>query len=55
VPPQESGPIGPETILPRFKSTDSIKIVVTGGPGKQSQIWSPFPQVLRPVSVVVAE
>jgi hypothetical protein len=40
----------PETLLQRFVKPESIKLVVTGGPGKQSQAWSPFPQVRRPVS-----
>jgi hypothetical protein len=44
---------GPDTFLHRYVSTDSIKIVVTGGAGKQSQIWSPFPQCIKPVSVKV--
>jgi hypothetical protein len=43
----------PDTLLPRYIKTSSIKIVVTGGPGKQSQIWSPFTQVLKPISVKI--
>jgi len=43
----------PEDLLPRYVNPESIKLVVTGGPGKQSQAWSPFPQVRRPVSVKV--
>lgn len=54
VPPKDMA-VDENTLLPRYTSTDSIKIVVTGGPGKQSQIWSPFTQVLKPVSVLVKE
>ena len=32
-----------------------IKMIVSGGPGKQSQFWVPFPQVLKPVSAKIAE
>jgi len=54
VPPKDMV-VDENTLLPRYKFPESIKIVVTGGPGKQSQIWSPFTQVLRPVSVLVKE
>ena len=30
-------------------------MIVSGGPGKQSQIWVPFPQVFKPVSKKIAE
>ena len=53
VPPKEFGPVTDETFVPRFASTKSFKIVVTGGPGKQSQTWAPFPQVVKPVSVKI--
>ena len=43
------------TFIPRFKKTESIKFFVSGGPGKQSQIWVPFPQVFKPVSKKIAE
>ena len=43
------------TLVPRFKNPNSFFILVSGGPGKQSQIWAPFPQVLRPVSVKIQE
>jgi hypothetical protein len=52
-PPAEFGSVTPETFIPRFATTRSFKIVVTGGPGKQSQTWSPFPQVVKPVSVKI--
>jgi len=55
VPPEAFGPYGPDTLIPRFTQPESIKIVVTGGPGKQSQIWVPFPQVWKPVSAKIAE
>lgn len=54
-PPAELGKVTEDTLLRRFKYPESIHIVVTGGPGKQSQIWSPFPQVVKPVSVKIAE
>lgn len=44
---------GPDDMLPRYVNPESIKIVVTGGAGKQTQAWSPFPQAWRPVSVKV--
>ena len=43
------------TLVPRFKKPESFFILVSGGSGKQSQIWAPFPQVLRPISVKIAE
>lgn len=43
----------PDTLLPRYIKTDSIKLVVTGGPGKQSQAWTNFTQSIKPVSVKV--
>lgn len=45
----------PDTILPRFTNPKSFRIFVSGGPGKQSWIWAPFTQVLRPVSKVIHE
>ncbi len=54
-PPKEFGPYNADTMIPRFTQAESIKIVVTGGPGKQSQFWVPFPQVVKPVSVKIAE
>jgi hypothetical protein len=52
-PPESLGPYTPDTLMPRFAKPESIHIVVTGGPGKQSQIWVPFPTGVRPVSVKV--
>jgi hypothetical protein len=54
VPPKDLK-VDENTLLPRYINPESIKIVVTGGPGKQSQIWSPFPQLLRTTSVLVEE
>ena len=53
VPPKEFGPVSDDTFVPRFASIKSFKFVVTGGPGKQSQSWIPFPQVVKPVSVKI--
>ncbi len=36
---------GPDTLIPRFSTPDAIKVIVSGGPGKQSQIWTPFPLI----------
>ena len=44
-----------ELIKTRFTQKESIKLVVSGGPGKQSQFWVPFPQVWKPVSVKIGE
>jgi hypothetical protein len=52
-PPKEFGPYTAEALVPRFTQPESIHIVVTGGSGKQSQIWAPFPTGMRPVSVLV--
>ena len=52
-PPKEFGPYSADTMIPRFIQPDSIHIVVTGGPGKQSQIWPSFPTCQRPISVLV--
>lgn len=52
-PPKEFGPYTEDTMIPRFTQTDSIHIVVTGGPGKQSQIYPSFPTNFRVVSVPV--
>lgn len=52
-PPAEFGPYTADTMVPRFRQPESIHIVVTGGPGKQSQIWPTFPTCQRPVSVLV--
>jgi hypothetical protein len=55
VPPKEFGPYTADTMIPRFTQPESIHIVVTGGPGKQSQIWPTFPTCQRPISVLVEE
>jgi hypothetical protein len=54
-PPKEFGPYNADTMIPRFIQPESIHIVVTGGPGKQSQIWPTFPTCQRPISVLVEE
>lgn len=52
-PPKEFGPYDENTMIPRFTTPEQFHLVVTGGPGKQSQIWPPFTTGVRPVSVVV--
>ena len=54
-PPREFGEYNADTFIPRFTQKESIKLVVSGGPGKQSQFWVPFPQVWKPVSVKIGE
>ena len=54
VPPAELN-AGPDTILPRFVNPKSFRIFVSGGLGKQSWMWGPFTQVLRPVTKVIKE
>ena len=51
--PKEFGPYDENTMIPRFTSREQIHIVVTGGAGKQSQVWPPFLTDAKPVSVVV--
>ena len=55
VPPEAFGPYDANTLIPRFTQRESIKMIVSGGPGKQSQFWVPFPQVLKPVCAKIAE
>ena len=55
VPPEAFGPYDANPPIPRFTQRESIKMIVSGGPGKQSQFWVPFPQVLKPVSAKIAE
>ena len=55
VPPEAFGPYDANTLIPRFTQRESIKMIVSGGPGKQSQFWVPFPQALKPVSAKIAE
>jgi hypothetical protein len=52
-PPEEYGLYHADTMIPRFTQPESIHILVTGGPGKQSQIWPTFPTCQRPISVLV--
>lgn len=54
-PPAEFGAFDDETIMPRYTNPESIKIFVTGGAGKQSQIWSAFVQVTNTVSKKIVE
>ena len=54
-PGEAFGPYDENTLIPRFTQLESIKLVVAGGPGKQSQIWVPFVNVWRPVSAKIAE
>ncbi len=51
--PKEFGPYDENTLIPRFTTPEQIHIVVTGGAGKQSQIWPSFMTDVRPVSVLV--
>lgn len=53
--PKEFGPYDANTMIPRFTQPEQIKIVVTGGAGKQSQIWPTFYTNLKPVSLLVEE
>lgn len=48
-------PYKADTLISRLTKPESIHIVFTGGPGKQSQIWAPFATRLRPVSVRVED
>jgi len=52
-PPKEFGPVTADTMIPRFTATDQVHIVVTGGPGKQTQMFPSFPTNNRVVSVIV--
>lgn len=51
--PPKDMKVTPDTLLQRFTTTDQIHIIVTGGPGKQSQVFPGFPTVTKPVSVLV--
>ena len=51
-PPKEAGEVAPDTMLPRWTTPGSVHIVVTGGAGKQSQIWPNF-VTGAPVSALV--
>ncbi|QEM70269.1 thiol-disulfide oxidoreductase [Geobacter sp. FeAm09] len=52
-PPKEFGPYDANTMVPRFTGPEQVRLVVTGGPGKQSQIWPTFTTVTKPVSVLI--
>ncbi|MBO4318577.1 MAG: thiol-disulfide oxidoreductase [Mailhella sp.] len=54
-PPASFGKVTPDTLIPRFVSPESAMIIVSGGPGKQSQVWPPFPQVWKPVSKIIKD
>lgn len=47
------GAVTADTQIPRFTSASQINFVVTGGAGKQSQIWCNFPTMRAPISVLV--
>lgn len=51
--PKDFGPYDENTMFPRFTQPEQVHIVVTGGSGKQSQIWIPFLTDARPVSVIM--
>jgi hypothetical protein len=51
--PRDFGPYNEDTMIPRFTTPQQVHIVVSGGPGKQSQIWPPFTTVMRTVMVLV--
>jgi hypothetical protein len=55
MPPKDVTGYDAETLMPRFKTPESFRIVVTGGPGKQSQMWVPFVTSVKPNSVLVKE
>ena len=54
-PPKEFGPVTDDTLIPRFTSTKSINMAVSGGAGKWTLIFSPFLSNLKPTSVLVKE
>ena len=53
--PEEFKPANEFTVIPRFKTTKSINIAVSGGAGKWSLVFAPFLSTLQPVSVKVGE
>ena len=55
MPPKDVTGYNGDTLMPRFRTTESFRIVVTGGPGKQSQLWLPFVTSVKPVSVLVKD
>jgi hypothetical protein len=46
------GSDNPDFFVPRFRNGNSFFLAVSGGPGKHSQIWSPF-AMFRPVAVKI--
>jgi hypothetical protein len=52
-PGKDFGPYDKNTMIPRFTGPEQIRLIVTGGPGKQSQIWPTFTTVTKPVSVLI--
>ncbi|MDR3043320.1 MAG: thiol-disulfide oxidoreductase [Desulfovibrio sp.] len=54
-PPAEIKDFNADTLMPRFMNPESFRIVVTGGAGKQSQLYLPFATNVKPVSVKVEE
>jgi len=53
MPPNDVTGYNDDTLMPGFKTPESFRLVVTGGPGKQSQMWLPFVTCVKPVSVLV--
>ena len=44
IPPEEFGSYDENTLIPRYKKSKSIEFFISGGPGKQSQMWIPLPR-----------
>ncbi|HJD97957.1 MAG TPA: thiol-disulfide oxidoreductase [Mailhella massiliensis] len=44
IPPEDFGPYDDNTLIPRYKKSKSIEFFVSGGPGKQTQMWIPLPR-----------
>jgi len=55
MPPKDVTDYNADTLMPRFRTPESFRLVVTGGPGKQSQMWLPFVTSVKPVSVLVKD
>ncbi|KAB0668856.1 thiol-disulfide oxidoreductase [Oryzomonas sagensis] len=53
--PAGFGPWDENTMVQRFTTPEQIHVVVTGGPGKQSQVWPAFVTDMKPVHVVVED
>lgn len=54
-PPAEFQPALADTLIPRFKTTKSINVAVSGGAGKWTLVFAPFLSTMQPVSVKVTE